>query len=169
MKSRLTYWNHMTLLRIKAIVVGRSGGAIIGLELAATLPEVIDFLIVHEAPVIEMLPKVDAEKWRSFFNDVYIKSQHEGSQAAQSEFMVSLINVPDSPLPTDLNDRISGNVDFFFKHEFRAFFEYLPNIESIRKNSIHLVTAMRRDSDNAYYVQATVALASRAKLLHVRF
>jgi pimeloyl-ACP methyl ester carboxylesterase len=145
----------------KAIVVGRSGGAIIGLELAATIPEVIDFLIVHEAPVIEMLPKVDAEKWRSFFNDVYIKSQHEGSQAAQTEFMVSLINVPDSPLPTDLNDRISGNVDFFFNHEFRAFFGYLPNIESIRKNSVHLVTAIGRDSENAYYVQATKALASK--------
>ncbi|MPZ08506.1 MAG: alpha/beta fold hydrolase, partial [Nitrososphaeraceae archaeon] len=35
-----------------AIVLGRSGGAIIGLELAATRPELIDFLIVHEAPVI---------------------------------------------------------------------------------------------------------------------
>ena len=145
----------------KAIVVGRSGGAIIGLELAATMPEVIDFLIVHEAPVIEMLPKVDVEKWRSFFNDVYIKSQYEGSQAAQTEFMVSLINVPNSPLPRDLNDRISGNVDFFFKHEFRAFFGYLPNIESIRKNNIRLVTAIGRDSENAYYVQATAALASK--------
>ena len=42
----------------KSVVVGRSGGAIIGLELAATMPEVIDFLIVYEAPVIEMLPKL---------------------------------------------------------------------------------------------------------------
>jgi pimeloyl-ACP methyl ester carboxylesterase len=32
----------------KAIVVGRSGGAIIGLELAATMPEIIDFLIIYE-------------------------------------------------------------------------------------------------------------------------
>ena len=46
----------------KAVVLGRSGGAIIGLELAVTRPEVIDFLIVHEAPVIELLPKADAEK-----------------------------------------------------------------------------------------------------------
>lgn len=50
----------------KAIVVGRSGGAIIGLELATTKPELIDFLIVYEAQVIEILPKDDAEKWRSF-------------------------------------------------------------------------------------------------------
>ena len=137
----------------KAVVVGRSGGAIIGLELAATIPEVIDFLIVYEAPVIEILPKADAEKWRSFVYNIYTISQHEGSQAAQTEFMGSLINVPDSPLPPDLNDRISGNVDFFFKHEFRAFFGYLPNIEIIRKNNVHMVTAIGRDSDNAYYYQ----------------
>jgi pimeloyl-ACP methyl ester carboxylesterase len=121
----------------KALVVGRSGGAIIGLELAATMPEMIDFLIVHEAPVIELLPKSDAEKWLIFFNNIYTKSQSEGSQVAQTEFMATLINVPDSPFPTDLNDRISGNIDFFFEHEFRTFFGYLPNIESIRKNNVH--------------------------------
>lgn len=143
----------------KALVVGRSGGAIIGLELAATMPEMINFLIVHEAPVIELLPKSDAEKWRSFVYNIYLKSQREGSLAAQTEFMASLISVPDSPFPTDLNDRLSGNVDFFFKHEFRAFFRYLPDIESIRKNNLHMVTAIGRDSDNAYYVQTTRALA----------
>jgi pimeloyl-ACP methyl ester carboxylesterase len=145
----------------KAVVVGRSGGAIIGLELATTMPEVIDFLIVYEAPVIEMLPMDDAEKWSSFVNNIFTKNQSEGSQAAQTEFMASLINVPDSPLPTDLNDRISANVDFFFKHEFRAFFRYVPNIESIRKNNVQMVTAIGRDSDNAYYVQTTRALAAK--------
>jgi pimeloyl-ACP methyl ester carboxylesterase len=153
----------------KAVVVGRSGGAIIGLELAATMPEVIDFLIVYEAPVIEILPKADAEKWRSFVYNIYTKSQHEGSQAAQTEFMGSLINVPDSPFPPDLNDRISSNVDFFFKHEFRTFFGYLPNIEIIRKNNVHMVTAIGRESDNAYYVQATRALAAKLGCENVEF
>src|SRR5688572_2555306 len=145
----------------KAVVVGRSGGAIIALELAAIMPEVIDFLIVHEAPVIEILSKTDAEKWRSFFNRIYRKSQHEGSHAAQTEFMGSLINVPNSPLPPDLNYRISGNVAFFFDHEFRSFFGYLPNIEIIKKNSINMVTAVGRESDDAYYVQATRALTGK--------
>lgn len=143
----------------KAVVVGRSGGAIIGLELAATMPELIDFLIVYEAPVIEILPKTDAEKWRSFVNNIYRKSQHEGSQAAQTEFMGSLINVPNSPLAPDLNHRITGNVDFFFDHEFRSFFGYMPNIEIIRKNNINMITAIGRESDDAYYVQATRKLA----------
>jgi pimeloyl-ACP methyl ester carboxylesterase len=152
-----------------AIVLGRSGGAIIGLELAATRPELVDFLIVHEAPVIEMLPYPDAEKWRSFHHDIYTKSQHEGWQAAQTEFMASLINVPDTPYPPDLNERISGNIDFFFKHEYKAFMAYLPNIESIRNNNVRMVTAVGRNSDNAYYVQATKALATKLGCENVEF
>ena len=38
----------------KAIIFWSSGGGITGLELAAVKPEVIDFLIVHEPPVIEL-------------------------------------------------------------------------------------------------------------------
>ena len=49
----------------KAIVIGRSGGAIIGLRTRATRPELVDFLIVHEAPVIELLPEPKAQRWRT--------------------------------------------------------------------------------------------------------
>ena len=153
----------------KAIVVGRSGGAIIGLELAAARPEIIDFLIVHEAPVIELLPDSNAQRWRMFVDEIYTKNQREGSEAAQAEFMTSLINVPDTPYPSDLNERISGNVDFLFRHEFKAFFRYLPNIESIRNHNVKMVTATGRDSDDAYYVQATRALAARLGCENVEF
>ena len=67
----------------------------------------------------------------------------------QTEFMVSLINVPDTPYPPDLNERLSGNVDFLFRHEFKIFFKYLPNIESIRNHSVKMVTATGTDSDDA--------------------
>jgi pimeloyl-ACP methyl ester carboxylesterase len=153
----------------KAIVLGRSGGAVIGLELAATRPEIIDFLIVHEAPVIELLPDSNAQKWRTFVDEVYTKNQREGSEAAQAEFMTSLINVPDTPYPPDLNERISGNVDFFFRHEIKAIFGYLPDIESIRNHSVKMVTATGKDSDDAYYVQATRALAAKLGCENVEF
>jgi pimeloyl-ACP methyl ester carboxylesterase len=153
----------------KAIVVGRSGGAIIGLELAATSPELIDFLIVHEAPVIKLLPELEAQRWRTFVDGIYTKSRREGWQAAQSEFMSSLINVPDTPYPPDLNERLSGNVDFFFKHEFKAFYKYQPSIESLRNNNVEMVTATGRDSDDVYYVQATRALADKIRCENVEF
>lgn len=77
----------------------------------------IDFLIAHEAPAIELLPDSEAQRWRTFVNEVYTKNQFAGWQAAQTEFMAALINVPDTPYPPDLNERISGNVDFFFKRK----------------------------------------------------
>ena len=137
--------------------------------MAATRPELIDFLIVHEAPVIELLNEPKAQKWRTFVDEIYAKSQREGSQAAQIEFMASLINVPDTPYPPDLNERISGNVDFLFRNEFKAFFKYLPNIESIRNYNVKMVTATGRDSDDAYYVQATKALAAKLGCENVEF
>jgi pimeloyl-ACP methyl ester carboxylesterase len=153
----------------KAIVVERSGGATIGLELAATRPELIDFLIVHEAPVIELLPEPKAQTWRTFVDEIYTKSQREGWQAAQTEFMASLINVPDMPYPPELNERLSGNVDFFFKYEFKAFYKYLPDIDSIRNHNVKMVTATGGDSDDAYYVQATRALAAKLRCENVEF
>jgi pimeloyl-ACP methyl ester carboxylesterase len=153
----------------KAIVVGRSGGAIIGLELAATRPELIDFLIVHEPPVIELLRQTETERWHSFFQEVHDKSLHEGYDVAQNEFMKSLVNVPFSPYPPDLNERLSGNVDFFFRHEFRAFFGYLPKIKALRNNKVSIVTATGIDSNDAYYVQTTRALAAELGCNNVEF
>jgi pimeloyl-ACP methyl ester carboxylesterase len=153
----------------KAMVLGRSGGAIISLELAATRPELIDFLIIHEAPVIKLLLDSEARRWRAFVDEIYLKYQREGWQAAQIEFMASLLNVPNSPYPPDLNERLVDNVDFFFKHEFRHFYDYLPGIENLRNSRINMVTATGRESDGAYYVEATKALAARLGCENVEF
>jgi hypothetical protein len=44
-----------------------------------------------------------------------------------------------------------------------------PNIESIRKNNVQMVTAIGRDSDNAYYVQTTRALAAKLGCENVEY
>ena len=83
--------------------------------------------------MIGLMPDSDAQRWRTFIDEVYMKNQREGSAGCQTEFMASLINVPDSPYPPDLNDRISGNMDFFFKHEFRAFLGIYPILRASEK------------------------------------
>ena len=70
----------------KAIVVGRSGGAIIGLELVATRPELIDFLIVHEAPVIQLLPETEAQRWRTFVDEIYRVSEKDDRHHRQNSW-----------------------------------------------------------------------------------
>jgi pimeloyl-ACP methyl ester carboxylesterase len=145
----------------KAIIFGSSGGGIIGLELAAANPNMIDFLIVHEPPVIEFLPVADADKWRSFHHDIYMKNLREGWQRALPDFVATLIGAPDIPFPPDLDERVSNNMDFFFRHEYKVFIQYIPNVKQIRENKVNIVTAIGRDSDDSQYVQATRALTSR--------
>jgi pimeloyl-ACP methyl ester carboxylesterase len=153
----------------KAIVVGRSGGAVIGLELAAIRPELIDSIIVHESPVIEILDETEKHQWRSFVKEVYEKSLNEGSDVAQTEFMKSLVNVPFDSYPQDLNERLSGNVNFFFKHELIGFFGYSPKINTIRNNKVNIITAVGANSKDAYYVRATKALAFELGCDNVEF
>ena len=144
-----------------AIVFGNSGEGIIGLELATSRPDLISFLIIHETPIIEILP--DAKKWRSFNDDIYIKSQKEGWKVALGDFMKSLVNSPDVSFPDDLKRRISGNVDFFFKHEFKSFINYIPDFKRLQENDVNIVAAVGIESDDAYYVKSTKEIASRLR------
>jgi pimeloyl-ACP methyl ester carboxylesterase len=153
----------------RAIIFGSSGGGIIGLELAAVNPKMIDILIIHEPPVIELLPAADAEKWRTFHYNIYMKNLSEGWEAATADFTASLIGAPDIPYPPDLNERISQNMDFFFKHEYKAFTQYIPNVKRIRENKVNMVAAVGLDSNDAYYVQSTRALTSKVRCECIEF
>ncbi|VFJ13623.1 hypothetical protein [Candidatus Nitrosocosmicus franklandus] len=44
---------------------------------------------------------------------------NEGPDASQNEFIESLVNVSLDSYPADPSERLSGNVEFFFKHELR--------------------------------------------------
>jgi pimeloyl-ACP methyl ester carboxylesterase len=154
----------------KAIIFGSSGGGIIGLELAAANPEVIDFLIIHEAPVIELLPAADAEKWRSFHYDIYMKSLSEGWEAALVDFMASIIGAPDIPFPPDLNERVSQNMDFFFKHEYKAFIQYIPTMHIMcsQLGSWHQGFIVNASSFQANMMYRSICLRNLQTPLEVR-
>ena len=52
-------------------------------------------------------------------------------------------------------------MDFFFKHECKAFIQYMQNVKRIRENKVNMVAAIGQDSDDAHYVQSTRVLTSR--------
>jgi hypothetical protein len=83
--------------------------------------------------------------------------------------VATLIGAPDIPFPPDLDKRISGNMDFFFRHEYKAFAQYIPNVKRIRENKVDMVTAVGRDSDDSQYVQATRALTSGLRCKCIEF
>jgi pimeloyl-ACP methyl ester carboxylesterase len=152
----------------KALVFGSSGGGgFIALELAASRPDLVNFLIAHEAPIIEVLP--DAEKWRSLNNDIYVKSQKEGWKVALADFMGSLVNAPSIAFPPDLKERVYGNIGFFFKHEFKSLIGHVPDFKRIQENGVDMVVAVGAESDDAYYERSTREIASRLGCACVKF
>lgn len=60
-------------------------------------------------------------------------------------------------------------MDFFFKHEYKAFVQYIPNVKRIRENKVNMVAAIGRDSDDAHYGQSTRVLASRLHCKWIEF
>jgi hypothetical protein len=68
--------------------------------------------------------------------------------------------VPDSHYPKDLNERVSGNMEFFFKHELTPLIRYIPDLGRILENEVNMVVAVGTDSDDAYYVQSTRIVAA---------
>jgi pimeloyl-ACP methyl ester carboxylesterase len=59
-----------------ASVFGSSSGAVIGLDLAARSPHVVELLVAHEPPVISVLG--DADRWFAFFDELDRTLEEEG-------------------------------------------------------------------------------------------
>jgi pimeloyl-ACP methyl ester carboxylesterase len=75
-----------TLTSEPAFVLGSSGGAQIGLNLAARYPQLVKTLVAHEPPCVELLP--NALEQRAFVDDVYNTYVSEGAGPAMQKFMV---------------------------------------------------------------------------------
>src|SRR5262249_35726492 len=69
-----------------AYVLGSSGGAQIGLDLATRHPEQVHTLVAHDPPAVELLP--DAANQRVFFQEVYDTYRSDGVGPAMQQFLV---------------------------------------------------------------------------------
>jgi pimeloyl-ACP methyl ester carboxylesterase len=119
-----------------ALIFGNSGGAVIALEIAKIRPQAVQLAIVHEAPTVRLLP--DAHKWTRFFAACYATAFRFGPHVAMLRFALST-GIPRSALravPHDVAQRLSGNFDFFVKHEMVAFTNYKPDFDKLRSASI---------------------------------
>lgn len=146
-----------------AFVFGNSGGAVIALDMAKTQPQTVRAAIVHEAPVMRVLP--DSDKQLRFFGGLYQMAYRFGSGLAMLRFSLSL-GIPMSTLskmPKDFSARIdrSKNHDFFIKHEMLSFVNYKPDIEAIKRNGVKVVMAAGKMTldKQLFYGRPTAILA----------
>jgi pimeloyl-ACP methyl ester carboxylesterase len=146
-----------------AIVFGNSGGAVIALEMAKIQPQAIKAVIVHEPPVLGVLP--DRKKWFRFFAGIYRLAFTFGVGVAMIRFGLSL-KIPMKPNPEiskDFGKRMSKNNDFFMKHEMLPFTKYMPDVETIKKNGVQIFMAAGKitlDAEKYYGITAPILAES---------
>jgi pimeloyl-ACP methyl ester carboxylesterase len=144
-----------------AFVFGNSGGAVIALDMAKTQPQAVRAAVVHEPPVLRVLP--DGEKWRRFFASLYRMAFSRlafgfGVQLAMFRIALS-VGVPCrayAKVPKDLGTRLGKNHDFLVKHEMLPFSNYKPDVEVIKKNGVKVfMAAGKRTLDAGKYCGRT--------------
>lgn len=156
-----------------AYVFGNSGGAIFALEMARSQPQAVKAMVVHEPPVVRILP--DSKKWQSFFANVYRMAFKYGDQLAIFKFNFSL-SIPFSAfksVPKDFQDRVSkfNNNNYLLMHEMLPGVNYMPDIEKIKQNKVKVIMAAgsRTLAKGSYYGRTAPILAEMLGCTMVTF
>jgi pimeloyl-ACP methyl ester carboxylesterase len=156
-----------------AFVYGNSGGATIGLDLAARYGDRVRALIAHEPPLLEILP--DAVRWRTEAADVHATYLTQGAFPAMARFgaMVEeggpkyseeMQRAPQTAESQEMMSRMMGNFDLFLGHEFLPIIGYVPDVEALRNSPSRVMPAAGERSEEQAPRRAAIVLAERLGL-----
>lgn len=149
-----------TLTAEGAYVFGNSAGANIALALVAECPDVVRGAVLHEPPIISLLP--DAAEQFAFLDEVEGVYKRDGAPAAMRLFAQSIVGFA----PTVAQDAqrmgdsdATSNLDHFFAREFRSISRFLPDIDRLKASNVPMVAAAGEQSGDAYYARSTKLLS----------
>lgn len=148
---------HRLLLMVagdrKSSVFASSGGALVALELAATHPEQLDAVVVHEPPSPSLQP--DPAKTRAAMEHVCDTCATAGLWAAVQEFMqlVGVEGGPPPPAPGEPTPEqkeamamMQSNMEFFLGRYVRNIARYEPDLDTLKKSPCRIVPAIGAES-----------------------
>lgn len=140
----------------KALVFGTSAGAQIGLALAARHPDAVSGLAAHEPPTVRLLP--DGEDWLDFAAEQVERSREGEVFEAFKEFLASIAG---ALLPDAKPVRLPNEAEWqrLFERELVEFYQYLPDIDTLRHNGVPIVLAAGLGSRGYYHYRPARALA----------
>jgi pimeloyl-ACP methyl ester carboxylesterase len=145
----------------KAMVFGNSGGAIIGLDLAARHPQEVNGLIAHEPPIVLTLPEGDP--YRGFFGEIIACFKEQGAQAAGGKFVQTVKGEGGYAWPEGVMERAMGNFEYMFQSEFEGFGKFVPDFERLSTASFPIVLAAGSRDRGLYYARPSQIIAERLK------
>ncbi|MFF2654606.1 alpha/beta fold hydrolase [Streptomyces sp. NPDC058045] len=151
-----------------AQVFGASSGAVTALHLLTAHPERVARAVVHEPPVVEVLP--DAATQREFLARVQHTLRTEGLGPAMAEFAAGLtadgapppaaaVELP--PQAAARAERTRANLPYFLGRIVPGFMAYSPDLERLAGVADRLVTACGADSTGELPQRAVTFLAQR--------
>jgi pimeloyl-ACP methyl ester carboxylesterase len=167
------------LTSVPAFVLGSSGGAQIGLNLATRYPQRVHTLVAHEPPCIQLLP--NTAELREFTESVYETYLVEGPRAAMQKFAAGagLGGRPKpenaAPLPPPPQERqetfarMNGNLDYFLGHGFKPISLYVPDIAVLLTSSPRIVVGVGETSVGQLAHRSALALANLLDVMPVSF
>jgi pimeloyl-ACP methyl ester carboxylesterase len=156
-----------------AYVLGSSGGAQIGLNLAARHPGRVRTLIAHEPPCVRLL--ADPAGPMAAMAAVRDTYRTEGVAAALQRFeaatRIRREPAPAAPPPelVETIGRINGNLGFFLDHGVVPIVSYLPDVEALRAGAARVVVGVGATSEGQLAHQTALALARRLGVAPVTF
>jgi pimeloyl-ACP methyl ester carboxylesterase len=175
-----------------AYVLGCSGGALTGLDLAARHPEQVGTLVAHEPPAFNVLP--DSAGWRAAFQQVHETYRSEGAGPAMQQFIAAAVRaggpppadgepgppsqeqVPTMPdmaqMPPEMAEgmvRMQANSQFFLAHLLPATIGHVPDIVALRAASPRIVVGAGDASAGQMPHLAALALADRLGITPMSF
>ena len=163
-----------------AFVFGSSGGAQIGLNLAARHPERVRTLVAHEPPCVRML--ADSSEIVAGTEAVYDAYRAEGIGSAMQKFM-QMAGMGDGPPRQDgppgqgapppeamaAMARIGANMDYFLAHGIRPISFYTPDVPALRAGPVRVVVGVGESSKGQLAYRAAGALAEALEAETVTF
>ncbi|MFE9600403.1 alpha/beta fold hydrolase [Streptomyces hokutonensis] len=143
----------------RALVFGNSGGAIIGLTLAALHPEAMTGLIAHEPPAVNVLP--DGDPGRGFFAELAALYAQGGAPAAGRRFAETTRGEGTYRWPGELWKRFLGNQDHLFGTEWSGFAGFRPDETALKSAPFPIVLGAGAEDRGTYYARPSIEIARR--------
>lgn len=125
----------------KAVVVGTSGGAVVTLELLVRRPTVVKGAVIHEPPLLALLPPISP----SPLEPIFTMAQTDPRGALEAFVRANSSDAAWESIDSATRDRMLGNGVTLFSHEVGEFLSYKPDEAALRSLQIPVVLLHSRD------------------------
>ena len=152
----------------KAALFGTSSGGIIALQVAESYPEFVDRVIIHEIPIVSILPEESIRKVDAGYA-VYQTYLEHGAEAALVQFRSSVTGKQVEPVPSTAAAKAPQphRLDFFFRYEFLVFHIYTPNLSQVRASGVSIATVEGVESKGVFHATSAKVQSEILGCTHV--